>query len=245
VVDFTLEIHERHESGSAGTRRVRRQGFIPGVAYHRGEESLQVQVPYNEFVHLAQAARPSQVFSLKSISGKLNGKAVIVKEIQKDYLSGQVLHVDFQTLKEDEELVVRVTVHFNGEPTGVKNQGGILTIATHEIGVSCLPKDIPASIEVDVTGLALGDSIHARDINLPEGVTLVDNPEETIVSVVATRQSDSGDAAAPAGAAGAAASPAGAAAPAGDAAAPAAPAAGAKKDAKAAPAAAAAPAKKK
>ena len=188
--NFTIEVAERADLGKSGCNRCRKAGLIPGVAYHRADEPVAVQVPYKEFTLLAKKARLSQVFTFKSKSPSLNGKAAIVKEIQQDYLKGRVLHVDFQTLKDDEEIHVQVPVKLVGEAPGVKVQKGILTLVTHEVSVLCLPKFIPTQIEVDITSLGLGESIHASDLKLGEGVTLADDPHETIVSVVVPRAAE-------------------------------------------------------
>ncbi len=209
--NFTIEVTERTELGKGSCNRCRKAGFIPGVAYHRADTPLAVQVPYKEFTLLAKKARLSQVFTFKSSSAALNGKAAIVKEIQQDYVKGKVLHVDFQTLKDDEEITIQVPVKLVGEAPGVKVQNGILTLVTHEVTVTCLPKDIPSQLEVDISSLGLGQSIHASDIKLASNVELSDDPHETIVSVVAARSAEeeakpaaAGEAAAPAAAEGAA-----------------------------------------
>ncbi|MEN9845066.1 MAG: ribosomal protein [Pseudomonadota bacterium] len=185
--NFTIEVSERPNIGKSYANRCRREGFIPAVAYHKAEKPLAVQVPLKEFTLLAAKARRSQVFTFKSSVPSLNGKAAIVKEVQQDYLKGRVIHVDFQTLKDDEEITVDVPVKFVGEAPGVKNQGGILAVVTHEVSVSCLPKYIPSSVTVDISALALGQSIHADQLQLGDGVSLVDDASETIVSVVASR----------------------------------------------------------
>jgi large subunit ribosomal protein L25 len=187
VENFTIEVSERPSIGKSSANRCRREGFIPAVAYHKAEKPLAVQVPLKEFTALASKARRSQVFTFKSSVPGLNGKAAIVKEVQQDYLKNRVIHVDFQTLKDDEEITVDVPVKLVGEAPGVKNQGGVLAVVTHEVSVSCLPKYIPSAVTVDISGLGLGQSIHADQLQLGEGVTLADDASETIVSVVATR----------------------------------------------------------
>jgi large subunit ribosomal protein L25 len=160
------------------------------VAYHKADEAVAVQVPYKEFTMLAKKARMSQVFTFKSKDKALNGKAAIVKDVQQDYVKGKVLHVDFQTLKDDEEITVYIPVTLVGEAPGVKVQNGILTLVTHEVAVTCLPKNIPNQIQVDISKLGLGQSIHASDLKLGEGVLLSDDAHETIVSVVAARAAE-------------------------------------------------------
>ncbi len=188
--NFTIEIAERKELGKGSCNRCRKAGLIPGVAYHRADEPVAVQVPYKEFTMLARKARMSQVFTFKSDNPALNGKAAIVKEVQQDYVKNLVLHVDFQTLKDDEEITIEVPVKLVGEAPGVKVQAGVLTLVTHEIYVTCLPKNIPSQIEVDISSLGLGQSIHVSDVKLAAGVTVVDDPHETIVSVVASRAAE-------------------------------------------------------
>ncbi len=197
---FTIEVSERPNLGKASSNRCRKEGFIPAVAYHRAEEPVAVRIPCKEFTQLASKARRSQVFTFKSTVSALNGKSAIVKEIQRDYLKGTLLHVDFLTFAEDEEVAVEVPVKLVGEAPGVKVQKGILTVVTHEVTVRCLAKDIPAAIEVDITGLNLGQSMHVADLVLPNGVSVDDDEEETIVSVVAARstEEESSAAAAPA-----------------------------------------------
>ncbi len=207
---FEIEIQAREEFGSAASRRYRAEGLIPLVVYSHGEASVHGVVSTQTFSQLAKRARGSQVFTLKSSVSSINGRPAVIKEIQKDFLSGLLHHVDLQALREDEEITVRVSVRIVGESPGVKLDGGILTVVSHEVGVRCLPRQIPDLLEADVSELRIGNSIHARDIRLPEGVKLADDPDETVVSVLAVRQTDEAPAAAaPAeGAAEAAAAPA-------------------------------------
>jgi large subunit ribosomal protein L25 len=152
--------------------------------YHRGEDSVSVVLDLQEFTTLAKQAKPSQVFTLKSESERLNGRPVLVRDIAKNSVKGNVLHVDLQAMREDEEVTLAIPVRLSGEAPGVKIDKGILSWMVHEITVACLPKSIPSEIVVDVSKLGLGQSIHAREVVLPEGVSLVDEPDETIVTVV-------------------------------------------------------------
>jgi len=208
VENFTIEVTERTDLGKGGCNRCRKSGFIPGVAYHRADQPVAVQVPYKEFTMMAKKARLSQVFTFKSGHQALNGKSAIVKDIQQDYIKGKVLHIDFQTLRDDEEITVYIPIVLVGEAPGVKVQNGILTLVTHEVYVTCLPKNIPNQISVDITSLGLGQSIHASDLKLGEGVVLSDDPHETIVSVVAPRAAEEEAKGAQAGEGAAAAAPA-------------------------------------
>lgn len=223
---YTLEIEPRSKKGSTGSRQTRRDGFIPTVVYGNGQESVSAQVVYNTFVKLAEQIRSTQVVTLKSSDSRINGKPALVRQIQRDYVGGKLLHVDFQTFKDDELVTVRVPLHFVGEPVGVKIDGGVLTVFVHDILVNCKPAQIPQYIEVDISGLGLGKRLHSSDIGLGKGVQLKGNPEETVASVTTKKEEEvaAPTAAAAEGAAATAEGAAGEAAPA--AAAGAAPAAG-------------------
>ncbi len=227
-----IEVERRNEVGSSANRRIRTTGRIPSVVYSHGEESIPVTVPSKEFLRAAKSSKSSQIFTLKSSDKALDGRSAVVKEVQRDYLKGLVLHVDFQAIRDDEEISVRVPLRMSGEAPGVKLDGGILTVVCHELAIRCLPKAIPADISVDVTSLRIGTSIHAEQLVLPKGVRLAGNPGETIVAVVAVRAvEEETTTAAATDATAAAATPEGAAAAA-PAAGAAAPAEGAAKEAK-------------
>lgn len=206
--EYTLDIQSKSETGSAVNRRLRREGLIPAVLYHRGEESFPAVLSARQFLQLARACKSSQIFRTKSEDSKLHDRSLLVKEIQRDYQKDAVLHVDFQILSENEEIHVEIPLIFVGEAKGVKLDGGIMTTTAHSLEVSCLPRAIPENISIDVSGLAMGESIHAKDVPLPAGVTLHGNPELTLVSVVSVRVNEAVAEGAAAPAAGAAAAPA-------------------------------------
>jgi large subunit ribosomal protein L25 len=187
VREFTVEVQPREQQGSSIGRRLRRQGLVPCVMYHREESSTLGSLSDAEFTKIASRSRPSQVFTLKSSLSAVNGRSALVKEIQKESISNKLLHVDFQLLKDNEEIRVPIALSFTGEAFGVKNDGGILTIALREVTLICLPKNIPDGISVDVSGLKVGDNIHAHQLALPAGVKLQNDPDETVVSVVAQK----------------------------------------------------------
>lgn len=181
---FEIEIFPRTEAGSAASRKYRRDGLIPSIVYAHGKAGILALLPRKEFTKLAKAAKSSQVFTFKSQAEALNGQSGIVKEIQMNHINDDVLHVDFQAVSEHEEVSVRIALKFVGEAPGVKLEGGILTAAMHDVGVTCLPRLIPQEIVVDISQLNLGGSIHVTDIQIPAGVKLTEDPEATVVSVV-------------------------------------------------------------
>ncbi|MCB9030557.1 MAG: 50S ribosomal protein L25 [Deltaproteobacteria bacterium] len=185
---FTLSVEPRVKYGSSSNQRLRKEGRLPAVLYSGGKNATSLSVNRNEFVRLAKLASVSQLFTLASQDKELDGRLAIVKTIQKDYArSDEPLHIDFFALEEGVEVHVEIPLGFVGEAPGVKIGGGILTIATRQLEVVCLPKLIPNKIEISVSALEVGESIHAHEIALPEGVRLAGAPDETIVGVLASR----------------------------------------------------------
>ncbi len=250
---FQLTVTNREGTGRSASRRLRKAEKIPAILYgkHTKPETLAVNAP--EFVKLLkEIAGRAALIELKRDAGAT--ALSFLQEVQRDPITDRYLHVDLQEVKENEKMVISVSVRVVGEAYGVKTEGGVLDTATKRLRIRTLPKDLPDFIEVNVTELKMGEAIHVSDIKTAAGVELLDNPGQAVVlcvappeeEVVAAPVAAEGAAAPAAGAEGAAAAPAaGAAAPAAGDAKAAAPAAGAKAAAPAAGAKpAAAPAKK-
>ncbi len=252
---YQLTVTTREGTGRSASRRLRKAEKIPAILYgkHTKPESLAVNGP--EFVKLLkEISGRAALIELKRDAGAT--ALSFLQEVQRDPITDKYLHLDLQEVKENEKMIISVTVRIIGEAYGVKTEGGVLDTATKRLRIRTLPKDLPDFIEVDVTDLKMGESIHVGKLKPVAGVEFLDNPSQPVVLVVAPPEEEvaatpAADAAA-APAAGAAAPAAGAAAApaAGDAkaadgkAAAAAPAAGAKAAAPAAGAKPAAPAKK-
>jgi len=237
-----LNVSARAQTGRSASRRVRKANQIPAILYgkHTNPEAISIEAP--EFVRLLKSVAGRALLIELNRADKATKALSFLQEVQRDPITDKFLHVDLQEVKSDEKLEIRVPVQVIGESFGVKNQSGVLEIATHALRIRCLPKDLPPVIEVDVTELKVGEAFKVGTLKAIAGVEFLDAKGQPVVSCVepvgevAAATPAAGAAAAPA--AGAAAAPAGdakAAAPAGDAKA-AAPAAGAKP--------AAAPAKK-
>jgi large subunit ribosomal protein L25 len=250
---YQLTVTTREGTGRSASRRLRKAEKIPAILYgkHTKPETLAVAAP--EFVKLRkEIGGKAALIELKRDAGPT--ALSFLQEIQRDPITDKYLHIDLQEVKENEKMVISVTVRVTGEAYGVKTEGGILDTATKRLRIRTLPKDLPDFIEVDVTELKMGEALHISDLKKLAGVEFLDDPGQTVVLCVAPPEEEvvavatPVEGAAPAdGAAAPAAGAAGAAAPAaGDAKAGA--AAPAKGDAKAAAPAAgakpAAPAKK-
>lgn len=183
-----LEVAARDKSGSSASKKLRNEGKIPAVIYNN-DCHYNVALERKEFIAAAQRSRTSQLFTFSSPANDLDGTRGIVKEIQRDYINGSVLHVDFQMVKDKEAVRLDVPLKVSGEAVGVKSEGGVLTTSCHKIEVKCLPDSIPELIPVDISSLKIGQRIRTGDLELPEGVLLVGNPLEVVAAVVSGRQS--------------------------------------------------------
>jgi large subunit ribosomal protein L25 len=234
----------KRDAGRAGARGLRENKMVPGVIYG-ATENMNVQVHVNDILKYNTRAYENALLNIKSDEKGLNGKVALLKEVIVHPVSRRPEHVDFFALDLKKTVRVSVEIRVEGKAIGLA-EGGLLNIAARQVEIECLPTEIPDAIVVDVTNLGLGDSIHASDLTIPDGVKLISRPELTIAAVVIQAEEEVVAAVVdPAAAAAAPAAAAGAAGAAGakGAAAPAAAAAGAK--GAAAPAAAKAPAGKK
>ena len=173
----------RPGTGKGPARQARFAGEIPGVIYGAGETPVALAVPKKEFeLALKTAHAGGNVIVALRLDGAAE-KTAIIREVQRDPISHDILHLDFHHISLTEKVTVEVTVHLVGTPDGVKNGGGILEHITRTIEIECLPTQIPQHLEADVTALAIGDSIHVRDLNVPNAEILSD-PDTTIATVV-------------------------------------------------------------
>lgn len=223
---------ETREAGRAGARGLRVNKMVPGVIYG-ATENMNVSLHVNDILKYNTRAYENALLNIKSSNTKLNGKVALLKSVVVGPLSRQPEHVDLFALDLNKAVRVSVEIRVEGKAVGLA-EGGLLNIAVRQVEVECLPTAIPDAITVDVTNLAVGDSLHVSDLTVPAGVKVITRPEVTIAAVVLQEE----EAAAPVVEAAAAAAPAaGAKAPAAAAGKAAAPAAGAKAPAAAKPAA--------
>ncbi|HTM56992.1 MAG TPA: 50S ribosomal protein L25 [Candidatus Udaeobacter sp.] len=172
----------REGIGKGGARKARAAGQIPGVLYGHGETPIPVAVVARDFdVALRGHQGSNPLVNLKVGSSDYTA---LIRDVQYDPLTHVILHLDFQHISLTETIEVQVTVRLNGLAIGVKDGGGIIEHSLRAIEVRCLPTAIPASIDVDVTNLNIGDSIHVRDLSVPN-VTILSDPDATVAAVVA------------------------------------------------------------
>ncbi len=200
MAEISIKGSRRSEFGKGASRRIRRDGQVPAVIYGHGTDPIHISLPAKDVV---QAIKTSNVLLDIDIDGKV--ELTLPKSIVRNPLKGYLEHIDLLLVRRDERVKVSVPVHAHGE----YDRDGILEHVHNSIEVECLAISIPQSLDLDITGLAAGDSKTAGDVTLPSGVTLVSAPETVVVhlSVRATATEEAA-AAAPAAEGEAAAAPA-------------------------------------
>jgi large subunit ribosomal protein L25 len=179
-----LEVKERELLGSAESRRLRKQGYVPGVLY--GKSSAR-SIVVGERALRAALTGPSGLHAVLDVvlEGQTTSHPSILKEYQRDPVRGYVRHVDLQEVRLDVAIQATVQVHLVGaeEAPGVK-EGGVLSAPSTALNVEALPLEVPESIDADVSGMEMGDTLRLEDIPALEGVTFLDDPHETVIATV-------------------------------------------------------------
>jgi len=171
---FELAAEFRDAQGKGASRRLRRDGRIPAILYGGHRDARALTLDHQKVMQMLDNERAySTIISLKL--GQEN-QAAVLKDIQRHPFKNSVLHIDFQRVEENEKIRINIPLHFKGEAVapGVKTQGGIVSHMRSEVEVSCLPRDLPEFIEVDISGLSLNESIHLSQLKVPETVQLLD-----------------------------------------------------------------------
>jgi large subunit ribosomal protein L25 len=179
---ITIQAYRRETTGKGAARSLRRKGELPAVIYRAGI-SEPIKVPGKEFLKLLKKTRGENI--LVNLQFPEGNRLAVIKDYQIDPVTGELLHTDFQEVLLTEKIRVKVKVITTGTPKGVKEQGGILQHGLREIEIEALPDRIPGHIEVDVSSLSVGQSIHVSDLKLEEGIKVLTEPEEVIATVTA------------------------------------------------------------
>jgi large subunit ribosomal protein L25 len=178
----------RQAQGTGASRRLRRSGKVPGIVYGSSAQPTNIELDHNSLFHaLRKESFHSSILDLE-LDGK-DGEKVLLRDVQMHAFKPQVLHVDFQRVSANEKIHVKVPLHFiNAESSpAVKQSAAVVSHVFTEIDVSCLPKDLPEFIEVDLIHLSVGQTIHLSDLKLPAGVTAVSSENPVVVTVTVPR----------------------------------------------------------
>lgn len=185
-MDFVeLKANLREEKGKELNKKLRRSGIVPGVVYRKGEGALSLKLDSKNLFKALHTDAGENVIIKLFVDGdkKKKERIVVIKEVQKDPVKDDLVHVDFNEISLTETLKVKVPLVAKGEAAGVKQEGGVLQHIMWEIEVECLPTNIPDKIDVDVTNLKIGDTIIVKNLILPEGVKILGDPEGIVFSV--------------------------------------------------------------
>ncbi|HEY3571456.1 MAG TPA: 50S ribosomal protein L25 [Thermoanaerobaculia bacterium] len=191
---MTIEVNPREETGKNANRRARAAGKIPAVVYGGGKESVAIQIDRKTLIDTMKGHSGENPIFLLKLGDK--ERHAMIRNMEVDPVSRQVIHIDFQRVMMDQKIRVTVPVEIVGTAFGVKTEGGMLDFVTREVNVECLPGEIPKHIDCDVTDVHVGQHVEAKDLKLPQGVTLLDDPDKVIISLGHGRMETAAEAAA-------------------------------------------------
>lgn len=184
--EIQLELHDRAPDGTRAARRLRKEGLIPGVVYGQGDKPRSFYVVERDLRRATGGGqRLNAIFQL-TFDGDGDGLHAVVKDYQVHPTRSRLLHLDFQQIRLDQAIRSNVTIEPVGQAPGV-TEGGILNIVTREIEIEALPLEIPDLIELSIEGMIIGDSRTVADLEVPAGVTVLEDPETVLLTVAVTR----------------------------------------------------------
>jgi large subunit ribosomal protein L25 len=176
-----LKAERRDHTGKEAAHKVRADGRVPAVVYGRGMEPMHVSIDAKELFHLLHTDAGMNVLVDLRVDG--DHFLALPREVQRDYIRGRFIHVDFLRIARDEKITVEVPVQLVGESHGVK-EGGVVEHHLWTVQVECLPLDVPTSVDADITPLGIGESLKVSDLPTPDKAVILTSPDEVIVSVV-------------------------------------------------------------
>jgi len=185
ISSHTLTVHPREKLGSRYARRERASGRLPAVLYGHGAAPVSISLDARQALRYFHSGE--KVFTLE-VPGESKGQTVILKDLQFDYLGTNIVHVDLARVDLNEEIEANVHVRLVGDPVGLKKANTILTHPTVDISIRCTVATLPDHIDVHIGTLDVGQSIHAREVQLPAGVTLLSDPEAVVASVSTVKE---------------------------------------------------------
>ena len=178
----TLTIRKREGVGKGNARRLRRAGEVPAILYG-GPQPVNIAVAPRDIYRLIHGQEGSTQLLSVSFADTGESRMAIIRDLQYDPVSEDLVHVDLQEVAMDRPIQVSVAVHHVGEAVGVKETFGILEMILREVQVSCLPGNIPAVLDADVSGLHIGDVLTVKDLKAPDGVRILNDPNQAVATV--------------------------------------------------------------
>lgn len=177
-----LKSRPRNGTGKSYTRKAREQGWVPAIYYGGERDPIAIEVDRKEFSSIIRGKKLTHLIDL-GLSGGKEASIAVVREVQRHVIKDDVFwHVDFQHVAMDKKVTVECPIELVGIPVGVKESGGVLGRPAKSLMIECMPTEIPEKISIDVSNLAIGDSIHVRDLSVPN-VTIKASPDEVLALV--------------------------------------------------------------
>lgn len=183
--EVSLKVKVREGTGKKYAHKIRTKGEIPGILYGHGKENIVLSVPEHDLWHILHHSSTEHIILTLEIEGASEDNlTTLIRDVQHHPVTGDILHVDFQRISKDEPVKVDVPIELEGQPKGVKDFGGVLDHAVREVTIKCKPLEIPEFLEIDVTQLGIGDSIHVSDLaSAYPNIEILDDPTITIAHV--------------------------------------------------------------
>lgn len=178
-----LEVEPRNNKGKGVARELRRLGIIPGVVYGHKFEPVPIQVSKRRIQTLMEAGSGGENVLIDLAIGDKGSELAMLKEVQRHPITRNILHVDFMRVSLEETVTTHVRIMLLGTPIGVSQQGGVMEFPRREVEIECLPTRIPEQMKIEVSQLSIGDSVRIGDLQIPEGIKVLDDPDTIIVTI--------------------------------------------------------------
>lgn len=176
-----IQAETRARSGSGVLKKLRREGLLPSVIYGKGLENINLKIDAKVFRDILANSSSDNIVVNLEIDGK-ESRLAFLKDVQYDALTGYALHADFRAIDSDTEITAQIPAQLNGTAPGIKS-GGVVEQYVHAIEITCLPNDLPETIEINISNMELGDSLHLGDIAFPAGVKHTLNDDVVVVHI--------------------------------------------------------------
>lgn len=191
MAQSVLNVKRRVRMGKSGSKAIRNEGNIPAVVYGRDSEPESIVVNPSELKEALSTKAGENTLLEMHITDWEGGneatKLSLLREVQTDYITNKTIHLDFLELDMNQKFSVKVPVKISGRSIGVHEEKGMLEEIMREVEIECLPSDIPNFFEIDVTDLHINESVHVKDLEVEDNITVLDNPGSTIVTILAPR----------------------------------------------------------
>jgi large subunit ribosomal protein L25 len=187
IQNIVVEVAERADRGKNAARRMRREGNVPAIVYGMEVAPFSVTVARRRLEEILKLESGRNTIFTLALAGQDKTRAAMIKSLQRDPVTEGIIHVDFIRVDLEKTVRVNVSIRFLGTPEGVKTEGGVLEVVLRQVEVECLPTDIPEHLDVDVSAMALNDSLSVADLPAGERYRILDDPGQTVCQVAVPR----------------------------------------------------------